>query len=78
MKFHLNNFNDEGVAINDDTKHKEVLSEDDGFGASNSKNIYHSAIHLTLHKTGQAVPFPGSWMDMSVKDLAAKLIPEES
>ena len=32
MKFHLKNFNDEGVVISDDTIHNTVLSDSDGYG----------------------------------------------
>ncbi|MDP2885520.1 MAG: hypothetical protein Q8P51_10925 [Ignavibacteria bacterium] len=38
MKFQLKNFNDESVSINDNTVHREVLSENDGYGTANSKN----------------------------------------
>ncbi len=75
MKFHLSNFNDEGVEINDDTIHKEVLSEHDGFGSANSKRIYKSAIRWTIIKQGhEDKPWPNNWMDLSVIELASKLL----
>ena len=36
MKYHLKNFNDEGVSINDSTVFKTVLSDSDGYGKANS------------------------------------------
>lgn len=75
MKFHLSNFNDEGVPINDQTIHKDVLSEDDGFGAANSKQIYKAVIRWTLKKQGhEDKRWPNKWMDLSVEDLAPKLL----
>ena len=75
MKFHLTNFNDEGVDINDQTVHNTVLSDSDGYGSSNSKNIYQSVIRWTMKKNGgEDKPWPGDWMDLSVEKLAPKLI----
>ena len=75
MKFQLSNFNNEGVEITDETVHDKVLDEDDGFGNMNSKSIYKDAIKFTLAKQGHGLKsWPSDWMDMSVKDLAEKLI----
>lgn len=75
MKFHLGNFNDEGVSINVNTIHNSVLSDSDGFGNSNSKNIYKALIRWTLRKNDQSdIPWPKVWINMSIKDLAVKLI----
>jgi hypothetical protein len=75
MKFHLKNFNDEGVSIDDDTIHHTVLSETDGFDGSNSKNIYRSVIRWTLKKNGhQDKPWPADWFEKSVRYLASKII----
>jgi len=75
MKFHLKNFNDEGVEINDDTIHHDVLSATDGFGAANSKNIYKAVIRWTLKKNGhEDKRWPDDWMDLSVKELAPRLL----
>lgn len=77
MKFHLKNFNDEGVPINDETIHKDVLSEDDGFGTANSKNIYKALIRRTLKREGHKDKrWPDNWMDLSVGELAPRLIDE--
>ena len=75
MKFHLQNFNDEGVAINDDTIHKTVLSDSDGYGGSNSKSIYRAVIRWTMKKNGMAdKPWPTDWFDKSVEYLSSKIL----
>ncbi|NVO19711.1 MAG: hypothetical protein HXX13_08425 [Bacteroidetes bacterium] len=75
MKFHLQNFNNEGVAINDQTIHNTVLSDSDGFGDSNSKSIYRAAIRWTIQKNGaEDKPWPADWFDNNVAYLASKLI----
>jgi hypothetical protein len=75
MKYHLGNFNDEGVAINDDTLHKQVLSDEDGFGAATSKRIYKAVVRWTLKKQcHEDKTWPSDWMELSVKELAPKLL----
>ena len=75
MKFQLNNFNDEGVEINDQTVHKSVLNEDDGFGHVNSVQIYKDVIKFTLMKQGHRLKvWPNNWLDLSVEELAIKLL----
>lgn len=75
MKFHLANFNDEGVEINDDTVHSTVLSDSDGFGASNSKSIYRALIRVTLKKNGHKdKPWPKDWFENNVEFLSSKII----
>ena len=75
MKFHLTNFNDEGVEINDDTIHNTVLSDSDGFGNANSKYIYRAAIRWTMKKNGhEDKVWPIDWFDNSVSYLAEKII----
>jgi hypothetical protein len=75
MRFHLGNFNDEGVAIRNATVHSEVLAEDDGFGGANSKAIYKAAIRWTLSKQEHVDRrWPANWMDLSVTELANRLI----
>ena len=75
MKFQLKNFNDEGVEISDDTIHKTVLSEDDGFAHVNSVNIYKDVIRFVLLKKGHTLKeWPEKWLDMSVAELSVKII----
>jgi hypothetical protein len=75
MKFHLSNFNDEGVEINNDTIHSAVLSDSDGYGAANSKYIYRAVIRWTLKKNGHDdKPWPSDWINKSVIELASKII----
>jgi hypothetical protein len=75
MKFQLDNFNDEGVSIGDDTIHKDVLSEDDGFAHVNSVLIYRDVIRFTLMKQGHKLKkWPGNWLNLSVSDLSELII----
>ena len=75
MKYHLSNFNDEGVEINDQTIHNTVISNTDGFGAANSQSIYKAVIRWTLKNQGhEDKNWPNKWMDLSVNDLAPKLL----
>jgi hypothetical protein len=75
MRFHLDNFNDEGVDVTDDTLHKEVLSDSDGFGAANSKALYKGAIRWTLARADKRDPdWPREWMDLSVTQLSLVLL----
>ena len=75
MRFQLENFNDEGVKIDDDTIHSCVLSEDDGFAHVNSMQIYKDVIRFTLMKQGQKlVTWPSNWMTLSVAELSTQII----
>lgn len=75
MKFHLKNFNDESITINDDTVHNTVLSDSDGYGAANSKSIYRAVIRWTMKQNGhEDKPWPGDWFSSSVKTLASKIL----
>ncbi|MFM9839500.1 MAG: hypothetical protein ACKVOQ_14620 [Cyclobacteriaceae bacterium] len=75
MKFHLTNFNDEGVEIGDTTIHSTVLSDSDGYGASNSKNIYRAVIRWTMKKNGhEDKPWPSNWFDKDVEYLSSKIL----
>lgn len=77
MKLHLKSFNDEGVKINDATVLNTVLSESDGFGASNSKALFKGLVRWSLAENNHVDPrWPDNWIDLSVHDLAAKLLPE--
>jgi len=75
MKFHLQNFNDERVAISDETIHNTVLSDSDGYGSSSSKNIYRSVIRWTMKKNGhEDKPWPSDWFDKSVEYLSSNIL----
>jgi hypothetical protein len=75
MLFHLQNFNDEAVTLTTETVHDTVLSTSDGFGPSNSKNIYRGVIRWTIKKQKMKdKPWPKDWMKSTVADLASKLI----
>jgi len=78
MKFHLKNFNDEGVTISNETKHEEVLADNDGFGGANSKAIYKAAMRWTFRRTQLGDPdWPNDWMPMTVAQLADFFLPAE-
>ncbi|GAA4736570.1 hypothetical protein [Flavisolibacter ginsenosidimutans] len=76
MKFHLNNFNDEGVTINNDTIHNSVLSDSDGVTSqTSSKNIYKGIIRWTMNANGhEDKPWPLKWMEQSVDELSTAII----
>jgi hypothetical protein len=75
MKFQLNNFNDEGVEINDKTLHRDVLNEDDGFGHVNSVQLYKDVIRFTLSKQNNKIrKWPEKWLDMNVEDLSKEIL----
>jgi hypothetical protein len=75
MKFHLKHFNDENVSITDNTVHDEVLSDDDGFGAATSKNLYKGVIRWTLSTAGEEdATWPDDWMKLTVTELADRLL----
>lgn len=75
MRFQLQNFNDEGVAISDQTVHNEVLDEDDGFGHVNSEKMYQDVMKFTLIKQGHALKkWPSTWTEMTVEELAPQLL----
>lgn len=75
MKFQLMNFNDEEVIINNDTLHKEVLNEEDGFGHVNSVQIYKDVMRFTLMKQGHKLKkWPEQWLELSVADLSELII----
>lgn len=75
MIFHLGNLSRKKKQVTEDTVHSEVLSSTDGFGASNSKNIYRASVRWTLkYAKKQDKPWPRNWMELSVKDLASKLL----
>lgn len=76
MKYHLDNFNDEGVDINDNTIHSEVLSDSDGFTSpSSSKAVYKSCIRWSISKSGvEDKNWPKEWMDLNVDELSSRLL----
>lgn len=75
MKFQLKNFNDEGVSINDQTIHDDVLDEKDGFGQVNSVKLYKDVIRFTLIRQGhEDKAWPGDWLQHTVEQLAEKII----
>lgn len=75
MIFHLGNFNSSGAIVDENTIHKDILSDDDGVtGSTSSKKLYKGIIRFTIVTNGhQDSPWPLSWMDLSVTDLANKI-----
>ncbi|MGV8879371.1 MAG: hypothetical protein ACOH2A_10100 [Sphingobacteriaceae bacterium] len=75
MLYTLASFNDEGVDLSGSTVHQEVLSDNDGFGAGSSKNIYKGAIDWVFWKNQfNHQSWPANWMEMNVADLADTLL----
>lgn len=76
MKYHLKNFNDEGVnPIDENTIHKTILSSADGVGNANSKNIYRAVIRWTMKNNRHAdKPWPTDWFEKSVSYLSSKIL----
>ena len=73
---HLKNFNsDPNVTVDQNTVHNTILRSDDGYGTANSKQIYKGLVRWTLNVTNSPLKdWPQNWIDMSVKDLAKKLM----
>ncbi|MFT5499343.1 MAG: hypothetical protein ACI9TH_004758 [Kiritimatiellia bacterium] len=75
MRFQLKAFNRTGAPISNATIHKDILSDDDGSGSATSKRLYKGNIRWTLEVAGhQEKVWPPGWMDLSVDELAPKLL----
>ena len=75
MKFQLKNFNHTDAPITNQTIHKNILTDSDGFGTATSKRIYKAFIRWTIKRQNKEdKPWPKNWMDLSVEELAAKII----
>lgn len=76
MKKHLKNFNSNPeIKVSDNTVHNTILSANDGYGTANSKQIYKGMVRWSLSITNSPLKeWPKKWMEMSVKDLANKLM----
>lgn len=63
--------------VDDSTIHSSILATDDGASSStSSKPLYKFFIRFFLVNNDMDDPkFPGSWIDMSVEDLADELVP---
>jgi hypothetical protein len=74
MRYYLDHFNKTGATISDATVHKDILSDSDG--PPTSKDVYRGNVSWSLSAAGNGKPaWPGTWMDLSVSDLADKLLP---
>ena len=75
MIFHLGNFNSTGAVVDENTIHKDILSDDDGVtGSTSSKKLYKGLIRFTIVTNGhQDNTWPLTWMDLNVVDLANKI-----
>lgn len=76
MKYHLDSFNNEGVAINNATIHNNVLSDSDGpTPTTGSKQMYKGIMRWTIQQNGgQDKSWPNNWMDISVEALSKALV----
>lgn len=72
----LKTFNDEGVELNPQTVHNEVLAADDGATASTSSiKLYSGAVQWIIWRnSGKKVKLPGGWVNNTVDELAESLI----
>jgi hypothetical protein len=76
MRYYLDHFNRNGVAITDDTVHNTILSDSDGFPPANSMNLYKGSVTYSLKMGDNGTPdWPDAWMDTSVAQLADNFIP---
>jgi hypothetical protein len=75
MLNHMNNFNNENVKLNSETKLDEVLSTSDGYGAANSANLFKNVIRWTFwaNKT-KMKRWPGDWLKLTAPQLASKIL----
>ena len=77
MKYQLEGFNSTGQAVTEDTVHSDVLS-DEGPGTATPKRIYKAFVRATLVMNGEDDPaWPADWIDLTVGDLADRLLPGE-
>jgi hypothetical protein len=64
-----------GAALNEQTRHNEVLSPDSDFGPSNPMRLYEGAVRSTLVMNGgKDKAFPKCWLTMTVGELADYLL----
>ena len=76
MRYYLDHFNRNGVAITDETVHNTVLSDSDGFPPASSMNLYKGSVTYSLKMGDNGTPdWPDAWMDTSVAQLADTFIP---
>jgi len=74
MKYYLEAFRTSNLSITDATVHSKVLT-DDGLGSATSKRLYKASVRWSIiQKDGNDPAWPQKWFDMSVKDLATKLL----
>lgn len=73
MKYDLKRLNLTSQDITDDTKHGDILSDDGS--TTSSKRIYKSLVRYTIRiNSCEDKNWPANWMDMTVAELADKLI----
>lgn len=65
-------FNKDGIAVDENTKHKDVLK------VPLHQNLYKGAMYYTMVENGgQKAAFPGNWLDMTVDALADYIISKQ-
>ncbi|MCA9736877.1 MAG: hypothetical protein R3E98_17435 [Gemmatimonadota bacterium] len=75
MIYQLGAFSAPGVVVDDNTVHKDVLT-DEGVGTATPKRIYKAFVRATFVMNGLEDPeWPADWMDLTVAELAAVLLP---
>lgn len=72
MVFLLKKLDAKGIKVDENTPHKDVLGDDE---PHNERLWYQGMISLIIKKNAGTNPkWPASWMNMSPKDLAPKLL----
>ncbi|WP_234859173.1 hypothetical protein [Aquimarina aquimarini] len=75
MIYHAKNLTDTDTDITKDTIHKDVLNRDVGVTSLQAKRLYKGFIRYTLLiNDREDKPWPKSWFDKSLEDLATKLL----
>lgn len=80
MKVKLQAFNNEKLEINEETIHKSILSDSDGFTSSQSSGkLYKGAIMWTVWANGgKKTRWPSDWMDQTVAELAEFIMSKQT
>lgn len=67
--------NKKNIEPTEDTVHSDILSQTDGYGSSNSANLYKDLVVWDIHNNGGGVKeWPENWLSQSVKAVASVLV----
>jgi len=77
VKYELNSpiLNKDRGEVTDDTILSDILSDTDGIGASNSKNIFESAIRFTIDRNNlPKKDWPAAWISLTVRQFCESVV----